>query len=302
MAATETLRTTYTWSKFDLEAAKAGTVVGIPSYEYGVPNLSDSEDIGKKTGRLTDESVIRYTPYSAVINGKKLWVNENGEVIYCDDTTYIGKFLYMCTATLVSTSGSKQPTTRAPSANDGVKDTVALASLEIRDTFAIYALQGLMRHCEDNPIYYDDANILSVCAASYRWAQGMMQAAADARALIKSSDEGVDEGTDDEAPRYEVNVTEGTNTEKLLSNLISAVDDLTTQTKKLREDGLMVSGSTKSDTAIKVEANTKVTEMPNVRIDNADWATSQELSAAKSDIIASMPSCKYTPPTNNESD
>lgn len=297
MAATETLKTTYEWSDFDLTAALAGSLVGIKP----VGSLAD-DGIGRNVGKLRKNTSAYYARYVVTLNSNICYVDEDGIIQHCSsDSSYIGKPLKMCNVTLAVTSGSQQSTTRAPSTGE-YKETIALSSLEVRDTFAMYALQSLLSRCEDNPIYFDDSNILNVCEASYRWAQGMMQASANARALIESDEGGIDEGNEDEAPRYEVNVTDGTNTEKLLSNLISAVDDLTTQTKKLREDGLMVSGSTKSATAVKVEASTKITEIPNVSINNANWATSSELSAAERNIISAMPSCRYTPPTNNESD
>lgn len=224
----EVLRTTYTWSDFDLQAALAGTVVGFPD------NNNDSENIGKKTGKLRRNMTNVYTKYVVTINGNTCYINEDGVVAFCANSTYKDKVLKMCEARLVSTAGSQQQTTR--SAGEEYKSTLALSSLEVRDTFAVYAMQSLIRHCEDNPIYYDDANILSVCAASYRWAQGMMQAAADARALVTVSDGGSDDsggGSSGGTTRSAVDVTDGTTTEKLLSNLVSAVDSLTTETKKL---------------------------------------------------------------------
>lgn len=233
----EVIRTTYTWSDFNLESAKVGALVGFPSETLvggvSTPNLSDSKDIGKKTGRLVVEKVIKYSPYSVTINGIQYWVDEEGKVLWCNDAQSIGKYLRICTASMVSTAGSKQPTTRAGGAE--YQDVLAISSLDVRDTFAIYALQGLLKHC-DQPQSYDDANILSVCAAAYRWAQGMMQASADAKALVarqQESGEGSGEGGGEQGgsgvTRSSVDVTDGTNSEKLLNNIVKAVDDLTTQ-------------------------------------------------------------------------
>lgn len=261
MAATETLKTTHSWYDFDLSAALTGSLVGIE------PTGSDADDgIGRNTGKLRRTTSTYYTRYVVTLDGNTCYVNDDGTIQQCaSDSWYIGKQLKMCDVTLAVTSGSKQSTTRVPSTGE-YKETIALSSLEVRDTFAMYALQSLLRHCEDNPIYFDDANILAVCSASYRWAQGMMQASADARALVKNDDE--DTGSD--TTRSEVDVTDGTNVEKLLSNLVKAVDDLTEQTKKLREDGLMVAGSTKSTTAVKVQADTTVHSMPTVNIASGD--------------------------------
>jgi len=234
----EVLRTTYQWKTFDLEEAKAGAVIGFPKMENGSPDLTDSENIGEKTGKLQTEAVIRYTPYSTIINGKRLWPNESGEIVYCDDPAMIGKQLYICTVNLVSTKGTRQATTR--SAGAAYNEVSVLSSLEIRDTFAMYALQGLLKHC-DQPQYFDDANIMVVCSAAYRWAQGMMQASADARALV-AKESGDDPGEEDEPAsgqtRTAVDVSDGTTTEKLLQNLIIAVDDLTATWKNAAEKGI----------------------------------------------------------------
>lgn len=260
----EVLRTTYQWKTFDLEEAKAGAVIGFPKMENGLPDLTDSENIGEKTGKLQIEAVIRYTPYSTIINGKRLWPNEEGEIVYCDDPAMIGKQLYICTVNLVSTKGTHQATTR--SVGEAYSEVSVLNSLEVRDTFAVYALQGLLKHCEQ-PQYFDDANIMVVCSAAYRWAQGMMQASADARALV-AKDEGGSEGEGGEGEgsgttRGAVDVTEGTNTEKLLSNMVAAIDDLTAVQKKM----LKTTGEGESATTTLNIPSLKV-EQP-IKVDNA---------------------------------
>lgn len=260
----EVLRTTYQWKTFDLEEARAGAVIGFPKTENGSPDLTDSENIGEKTGKLQTEAVIRYTPYSTFINGKRLWPNERGEIVYCDDPAMIGKQLYICTVNLVSTKGTHQATTR--SVGEAYNEVSVLNSLEVRDTFAVYALQGLLKHCEQ-PQYFDDANIMVVCSAAYRWAQGMMQTSADARALVAKNEGGSGgeggEGEDSGTTRGAVDVTEGTNTEKLLSNLVAAVDDLTAVQKKM----LKTTGEGESATTTLNIPSLKV-EQP-IKVDNA---------------------------------
>lgn len=259
-----TAKTTYSWLSFNLQTALAGTLVGLPDSD------TDSENIGKKTGILRRTSSNSYTRYTVTIDGDDYYIGESGLVVSCSDPSKVGtnKYLKMCIVKLAATSGSQQSLTRGEEA--GYKSTISLANLEVRDTFAVYALQSLLSHCEGNPIYYDDANILSVCAASYRWAQGMMQASADARALIKN-DDGASGGTggspEENPPRNKVDVTDGTATEKLLSNLVAAIDDLTIATKKLWGEGLPVVGSDKEDALpVKVESDTTVKELPEVSI------------------------------------
>jgi len=297
----EVLRTTYQWKTFDLEEAKAGAVIGFPKMENGSPDLTDSENIGEKTGKLQTEAVIRYTPYSTIINGKRLWPNESGEIVYCDDPAMIGKQLYICTVNLVSTKGTRQATTR--SAGAAYNEVSVLSSLEIRDTFAMYALQGLLKHC-DQPQYFDDANIMVVCSAAYRWAQGMMQASADARALV-AKESGDDPGEEDEPAsgqtRTAVDVSDGTTTEKLLQNLIIAVDDLTATWKNAAEKGIAIVGSPEEE-ALPVAVESTIKEMPKVVIDGDPLATQEDIDGlrthvtnAKDEIIEEMPESSSFP-------
>lgn len=217
----EFLGTTYISQDFNLTAALSGALCG---FVDNVATLNSTE-VGKVTGKLQQSDNL--THYFVVIKGITYWVNESGKVIHCIDSTKKGQILRLITASMASSAGSHQQLTRASTGYDSV---LTLNSLEVRDQFAIHALQGLLKCCE-NPSSFDDASILNICSAAYRWAQGMMQASADARALVASQQESGGGQGGSEITRSSVDVTEGTNSEKLLDNIVKAVDDLTDQVK-----------------------------------------------------------------------
>ena len=221
----EIKRTTYTWSAFNLDAALQGALVGIQ-------NTEDSTDI-RRTGHLV--KATGRTTYSIYFGSTLAYVDEQGIIVECiSNPSLVKKALKIVTSSIVVTQGTSMPTTRA--AGEEVNDVTTLASLEIRDQFAIQILNGMLSHL-DAAHNYDDANIMSVCTAAYKWAQGMMQASADSRVLKKTESGGGESGggSGEEgsgSTRAPVDTSNGTDTEKLLGNLVDAVDNLTKETKK----------------------------------------------------------------------
>lgn len=224
----EIKRTTYTWSAFNLDAALQGALVGIQ-------NTEDSTDI-RKTGHLV--KATGRTTYSIYFGSTLAYVDEQGIIVECiSNPSLVKQALKIVTSSIVVTQGTSMPTTRA--AGEEVNDVTTLASLEIRDQFAIQILNGMLSHL-DAAHNYDDANIMSVCTAAYKWAQGMMQASADSRVLKKTESGGGESGggsggSGEEgsgSTRAPVDTSNGTDTEKLLGNLVDAVDSLTKETKK----------------------------------------------------------------------
>ena len=225
--------TSYTWSAFSLTKALSGTLIGLKVNSSGAAVDASADSFVsynlKKTGKLVQVN-SQYSSYMAILDGDTVYVDSSGEIKYCfSDSTLIGKKLCCVTAILEVSMGISTNTTRA-----GTTSEVNLASLEPRDQFAMQAMLGLMRHL-DHPENFDDANILSVCSAAYRWAQGMLQAAADSRVLTTSSSgEGEGSGQGSGVTRATVDTTSGTNSEKLLDNMVKAVDDLTAQVTAIK--------------------------------------------------------------------
>ena len=252
---------TYTWSTFEEEDAKFGLRVGFQQ--------TNDYDLSM-TGILTEAR--RYTKYQAVIDGRTLFINDKGVVKKTiPDSEYTDRTVKIVTCEMTTSYGTSQAITRGVSGDS--EEVATLDAMEPRDQFAIYAMQGIMGHLEKNPAEMDDANILFYCRAAYRWAQGMMIASADARADVKKQqeDEGGEGGGSTPAPappspdvdpeeeeeeelkkHLSVNTNAITSmTDKLLYNLGLDVQNLRIQQsnefKKIKVDGLKVSGSDKED-------------------------------------------------------
>lgn len=244
----------YKWYTFDRNVAVEGTLVGF--------RQSDDNDLSQ-TGRLfvnvTDDKY--YDSYKVVILGYTLWIDDTGAVtkVFPSDGTFsLGDTLMMVVCEMETTYGTKQAITR--SVSDDSEDVATLTTMEPRDQFALAALQSILRGL-DHPESYGDASILFVCQSAYRWAQGMMIAAADARAEKKkasessgegegggSSEGGEGESTTGGTTRSVVDTSSGTDTEKLLGNIAASVDDLTKQMKVNSEN--LLKATLKTATAV----------------------------------------------------
>ena len=96
--------------------------------------------------------------------------------------------------------------------------TVMVGSITARDEFAVQALKCLLAHIPD-PSILSPKEISYYCHAAYEWAAGMMTAAAKARTTY------TDNSGSSTATTKQVGELE-TNTEKLLNNLIVAVNGI----------------------------------------------------------------------------
>ena len=122
------------------------------------------------------------------------------------------------------------------------------------------------------PDQQDDGSILGYCRAAYRWAKGMMQAAADAREA-----EGEPDPSDDPAP---VDPTElQGNTEKILYNISQYI-------KGAVEDGLPVVGVENGE-PVTVTGEVEVTnDSPiEVSVENLPTTTINGVEGVKSYVI-----------------
>lgn len=256
--ADEIKRTSYTWSAFNLDIALQGALVGIK-------NNNDSTDL-RKTGHLI--RTVGKSLYSVYFGSTLCQVNESGMIVECiSNPSLVKQVLQIVTSTIAVTQGTSMPTTRAAT-QEGQSDVATLASLEIRDQFAIQILNGMLSHL-DSAHNYDDANIMSICTSAYKWAQGMMQASADSRVLKKTESGGGESGggSGEEgsgSTRAPVDTSNGTDTEKLLGNLVDAVDSLTKEAKKLTK------------TVGEGEEATTVLNIPNLEIKEPIPITNKE--------------------------
>lgn len=245
-------RTTYTWSEFDLDAALAGMLVGFKNSDID-GGSHDTANLDY-TGKLMRDTSNTGTPYKITIGGIPMWVNSSGVVKICANSTFANKTLYIITAEISQSVGTSQPLTKA---DEGYEDVITISSLEPRDQFAMHTLNTLLAKL-DHPETFDDASIMQICAAAYRWANGMMQAAADVRKAIVASG-----GTP--SSTLDVDTSELTNSEKLLYNIKVSLDDLKTQqnTNATANNGKMDTLATKLEN-IKSQQQTMNTNISTV--------------------------------------
>lgn len=286
---------------FDRSTAINGVLVGF--------RQSDATDL-TYTGRLSlTENDLYYNSYSVIMLGVVLIVDDTGTVTKVtpsnnpySDVLYEGNTLQMVICTTETTYGTKQSVTRAATdGEDTSKTSVDIANLEPRDQFAMQALVAILRGL-DRPECYDDANILVVCQAAYRWAQGMMCACADARYRNASSSSG---GTEEETKKVTIDTNSlGTNVEKLLYNISATLENQKLQDKtqynEVKKEGLKVRGSDAEDALPVVVAgsdassakpvNVKLTDGAKVEISKMPDSTNVKVTEMPSVNISGTPS------------
>lgn len=162
------------WKTLDIDDALTGKRVGFK-------NTSDYSDISE-TGVIESvgfkmEEGVKVTVYTTRIGKYTIAFKANGTIVSCNPASeeISGKTISMVDTNINKTLGTKLK----PS--DGTdEDIVDLSKMQPRDEFAIRVLNALIDKI-DKPEQQDDGNILYTCRAAYRWANGMMAAAAEAR-------------------------------------------------------------------------------------------------------------------------
>lgn len=169
------MQTSYSWSAFDGSTAREGMVVG-----FAVSGKTWSLS---HTGMLEAYGLKDFCSWRVRIGGVKLLLDSRGKVVESMPATgWLGRTVQVVTAVMGSDTGIGTQITRSTGAGADAQHTaeVTLTDVEARDRFAIAALEVMMGRV-DNADAVDDATILRLCRAAYRWAQGMMVAAADSR-------------------------------------------------------------------------------------------------------------------------
>lgn len=253
---------TYTWSAFNLSDALSGILVGVPTTPpaQGQTTTENIDDISRVAGNLLSGQDGK-TQYKVVINGKTAYLDQDGKVVssipssaYATNTQ-----MYLVTTAIVETIGSDVTRTRGQ--ETGYSQTVDLTNMEPRDNFAIQILSAMLVHTKE-PVSFDDGNITLYTRAAYRWAQSMLQSAADARHGQSTT------------PSTSVNV----NTNDLQSN----VEKLLYNMSKSFEQGVVVKGS---DALGAEPVHTKVTYLPQVVVSDLNTiATAFSIPAVGSSI------------------
>lgn len=215
---------TYTWTtSFNLGDALNGTLVGFP--------VTDKPYDLSNTGTLVGPGPV----YTVKFGGYTLKVLEDGTVnkVTPANDSWLNQTLQMVTAVMGDDGAVGGTVRRAAGETEGHDANVTLTVMEPRDHFAIQVLSAMLVHA-DHPETFDDATCLSYSTAAYRWAQAMMQAAANSR---------YGQSTQEQPSEVDVNPSDlQDNKEKLLYNM-------SLHLKGLADTGL------------------KITEMPDVTID-----------------------------------
>jgi len=195
-----------TGKRFNAKEALDGALVGL------VP--SDATQLAKYAGMMRRNATGTYI---LMIDGHRITVGMTGQVETCSPASElfpVGTQLFIVEDEMPAASayGSSQSMTRSP--GSGYDNEANVSNMEPRDYFAVHAMSVMLSRLE-HPDAMGDAAILRLSRAAYRIAQGMVIAAADSRLGTRQSASGVD-------------VSDGTNTEKLLDSLVESVSDLAT--------------------------------------------------------------------------
>jgi hypothetical protein len=229
---------TYTWSDFNLQDALSGTLVG---FEQSGTDYDLSE-----TGILTGSEPV----FTVKIKGYTIRVDNEGVVtgVTPANSAWLNRQLRMVTADMGDTGAVGGAITRSSGSSGAGHDNVAiLTNIEPRDQFAVQVLNAMLIHTE-HPEAFDDAKCLMYSRSAYRWAQAMMIAAADSREGQSTT------------PSTGVDVNSGdlqSNTEKLLYNISQSM-----------KNGVALKGEVVAAGGTPTPIQTKVTEMPDITIDD----------------------------------
>jgi len=240
------------WIAFNLADALNGMRVGIPiTGDYNDMTLTG---VLKPSGVATNpDTGVREQRYEAKLNIYKVTVDSTGTVksMTPNITGVTVDVTPLMLVNVVLTNDVGTGNTRSGGGS------VHISVLEPRDNFAIAALGMIMRTIP-YPDQQDDGSILGYCRAAYRWAKGMMQAAADAREAEDTPDP-----SDDPVP-VDPNELQG-NTEKILYNISQYM-------KGAIEDGLPVVGVDGGD-PITVTGEVEVTNSSPIEVNVENFPT-----------------------------
>ena len=158
--------TRITLNSFNLEEALGGATIAFAKFSNGSPT-NEVESYVNNFHRANDST------YVGKVGNIEYKFNSQGG---CFDGALTHQ-LYMVEATIAESEGTK-----IPSRGDADEEiSVDINTLQPREHFAIAALRGIMFHIE-NPLNLTSAQITQMCTKSFEIANGMMAAAADARA------------------------------------------------------------------------------------------------------------------------
>lgn len=210
--------TEFTLKPFDLEQALNGATIAFS--EVRTTSGGEVVHTGVISEYVNNFYRVNDSTYLGKVGNTEYKFNSLGG---CFDGA-VAHQLFIVEAEIVETKGT------ASSRGDADGGTVAvdINTLQPREHFAIAALRGILFHIE-NPLNLTGAQITQICGKSFEIANGMMAAAADARAEAEEGGGGSTE--EDKKEEVEVVPEELTsNADKILYNIYvqnnnRAVDD-----------------------------------------------------------------------------
>lgn len=239
-------KVTYKLSAFDKSLAASGGLCVMVSKGYSAEEISNVEIVDKTDSEGTTIKATQAnadfkgagicrakspTDYVFTVNSTSYIFNNDGS---SKGTSAIGWKLMMGEVqATISTEGSaveSESTVMITRGRDGTvirtsasttPTTKLIESLNARDEFAVEAMKAIIGHIP-NPSELSDSEINFYCTAAYQWAANMMSLSANTRSTTVS--ESSSEEDDNDSTRKEEVTVFDNNIEKLLNNIIAALE------------------------------------------------------------------------------
>ena len=175
------------WKPFNLgqawDGARIGLTVNGSDYDTSLTGIMDRKE--------TDEGGIK--TYQVVINGDRYTFNSSGLIQSGADGSRNNQQLQIYDPDIPVTKGNAAYAGITRSTDTGEQNQVSMAQLTPRDEFAMRALAVIIQNIK-NPL---DGNIVYYTQLAYKWAQSMINVAADLRNNVPTPDtsQGVVDGS-----------------------------------------------------------------------------------------------------------
>ena len=236
-------RTVYNISAFDPSQVMEGTLCVMVSSSVSGSTIANIDTSGSANASFKGAGICKIEgldTYSMMVQGVKYKFNKSGAGIYSASSYKImlasidsnaassGNAIKSSSTTVVTRSASGTTTTTV---NYGSGSDIIIDSLNARDEFAVQALKQLLDKVP-NPTAVSDSEMSYYCDAAYQWAAHMMEASANARGSFNQQSSST-EVTTTRADVAESSLS--TNTEKLLNNIVSALEKTQSTLNKILE-------------------------------------------------------------------
>ena len=236
-------RTVYNISAFDPSQVMEGTLCVMVSSSVSGSTIANIDTSGSANASFKGAGICKIEgldTYSMTVQGVKYKFNKSGAGIYGASSYKImlasidsnaassGNAIKSSSTTVVTRSASGTTTTTV---NYGSGSDIIIDSLNARDEFAVQALKQLLDKVP-NPTAVSDSEMSYYCDAAYQWAAHMMEASANARGSFNQQSSST-EMTTKRADVAESSLS--TNTEKLLNNIVSALEKTQSTLNKILE-------------------------------------------------------------------